>query len=205
VDVTHRRRLGNTLLTFVCRDRLGLFAMLAGTLAAFDLNILDAKVYTRSDGLVVDSFQVVDAEGKVVTEAELWDRFREVMEDLLAGRMTLDEVLGKNRRFLRLKQRVHFDIPTVVEFDLSASEDATVLEVLTPDRHGLLARIASFLADEGVSISRAKISTEGPRAVDAFYVTDAGGRKVTDTARLQELCELLTALLSEGRPQATAV
>ncbi|MEK6709029.1 MAG: [protein-PII] uridylyltransferase [Nitrospinota bacterium] len=202
VDVTHRRRLGNTLLTLVCRDRLGLFAMIAGTLAAFDLSILDAKVYTRADGLVVDSFQVVDAEGKVVADPAPWDRFREVMEDLLAGRASLDEVLGKNRRFLRLKQRVHFDIPTVVEFDLQASEDATVLEVITPDRHGLLARIARFLADEGISISRAKIATEGPRAVDAFYVTDAVGKKITDMARLREVCELLAALLGEGQPRS---
>ncbi|MBI2177190.1 MAG: [protein-PII] uridylyltransferase [Candidatus Tectomicrobia bacterium] len=202
VDVTHRRRLGNTLLTLVCRDRLGLFAMIAGTLAAFDLSILDAKVYTRADGLVVDSFQVVDSEGKVVADPALWERFREVMDDLLGGRMSLDEVLGKNRRFLRLKQRVHFDLPTVVGFDLMASGDATVLEVITPDRHGLLARIARFLADEGVSISRAKISTEGPRAVDAFYVTDAEGRKIEDAARLRELCDLLASLLGEGRPQS---
>jgi len=124
------------------------------------------------------------------------------MDDLLAGRSSLDEVLGGNRRFLRLKQRVHFDLPTVVGFDLMASEDATVLEVITPDRHGLLARIARFLADEGVSISRAKISTEGPRAVDAFYVTDAGGRKIEDAARLRELCDLLTSLLGEGSPQS---
>ncbi|MBI3129625.1 MAG: [protein-PII] uridylyltransferase [Candidatus Tectomicrobia bacterium] len=202
VDVTHRRRLGNTLLTIVCRDRLGLFAMIAGTLAGFDLSILDAKVYTRADGLVVDSFQVVDAEGKVVADPALWQRFGEVMDDLLAGRTTLDEVLDKNRRFLRLKQRVHFDLPTVVGFDLMASEDATVLEVITPDRHGLLARIARLLAAEGVSISRAKISTEGPRAVDAFYVTDAEGRKVEDTERLRELCDLLTSLLSEDRSRA---
>ncbi len=205
IDVTHRRRLGDTLLTIVCRDRLGLFALIAGTLAAFDLSILDAKVYTRSDGLVVDSFQVVDAEDKAVTDDALWERFQEVMEELLEGRMALDDVLGKNRRFLRLKQRVPFDIPTLVEYDLTASEDATVLEVITPDRHGLLARIARFLADERVSISRAKISTEGPRAVDVFYITDAEGRKVEDAARLRELCELLTSLLAEGRPQGVSV
>ena len=200
IDITHKRRLGHTSLTLVCHDRLGLFALIAGALAAFDIGILEAKVYTRKDGLVVDTFYVVDGEGKAVTDDALWDLIREVMSNLLEGRLELDELLQKNRKFLKLKKRSHFEVPTVMEYDLSVSEDATVLDVVTLDRHGLLFRIAGLLAEEGVSISRAKISTEGPRAIDTFYVTDADSRKIEDRARLREICDLLTEVLTEGQP-----
>lgn len=198
MEVTHRRRLGNTLLTLVCRDQLGLFAILAGTFASFHIKILDAKAYTDSEGLVVDSFIVVDSEGKAVTDDALWKKVRSLLDDLLSGRISVQELVEKNSKVRHPKQRVHFDIPTLVEYDLTASEDDTVLEVITPDRHGLLARIAGRLADEGVSISRAKISTEGLRAVDVFYVTDARGGKIEDESRLRELCEILTEELTEG-------
>ena len=200
-NVTHRRRLGNTRVTIICRDRLGLFALIAGSFATFHIKILDSKAYTRSDGLVVDSFIVVDSEGKAVTDDALWEKVQELMEDLLEGRMGLDEMMAKVRKVRHHWQQPHFEIPTLVEYDLAASDEETVLEVITADRHGLLLRVAGCLADEGVSISRAKISTEGLRAVDAFYVTDAEGRKIEDRGRLRELCETLASVLSEDSYQ----
>jgi [protein-PII] uridylyltransferase len=87
---------------------------------------------------------------------------------------------------------------------LTASEDDTVIEVITADRHGLLSKIAGRLADEGVSISRAKIVTEGLRAVDVFYVTDSEFRKIEDKDRLRELCEMLTLELTENSEKSIA-
>ncbi|MFC1491781.1 [protein-PII] uridylyltransferase [Nitrospinota bacterium] len=204
MDVTHRRRLGNTLLTLVCEDRLGLFALVAGVFASFHVKILDAKAFTDANGLVVDTFVVVDSEGKAVTDDVLWENVRSMLSDLLSGKMNIEELMAKNSNVRHPKQRTHFEIPTLVEYDLTASEDETVLEVITPDRHGLLTRIAGRLAKEGVSISRAKISTEGLRAVDVFYVTNAQGRKIDDKARLRDLCEALTSDLAEESPQSVA-
>ncbi|MDA0999398.1 MAG: [protein-PII] uridylyltransferase [bacterium] len=205
LDITHRRRLGNTLLTIVCRDQLGLFGLIAGALAAFDLSILDAKVNTREDGLVVDIFQVVDNEGKAVTDDSLWGQLEEVLGALLSKKTELDALLRKNRRYLRPKQRSYFDVPTHVDYDLTASDDATVLEVIAPDRHGLLVQISKHLAEDGISISRAKISTEGVRAVDTFYMTDADGRKIEDKEKLRSLCERLAAVLSGDAASKAAV
>ena len=204
MEVTHRRRLGNSQLTLVCMDRLGLFGLIAGAFAAFHVKILDAKAYTDKNGLVVDSFIVVDSEGKAVTDEGLWKKIRALLGDLITGKMDIEELASKNNNIRHPKQRTHFEIPTLVEYDLLASEEETVLEVITLDRHGLLTRIAGHLADEGVSISRAKISTEGLRAVDVFYVTDAEGRKIEDKDRLRELCEALTSKLTEESSQSVA-
>ncbi len=202
IGITHRRRLGNTLLTLLCKDQLGLFAFIAGALAVCDLNILDAKVYTRADGLVIDTFQVVDSEGKAVVDEGVWKKFRRSLEKLLRGELELPELLGRSKKYLRLKRRMSFDLPILVEFDQTASDEATVLEVIAPDRHGLLAQIAQFFAGEGISISRAKISTEGHCAIDVFYITDNDGGKIGDSSRLKELCDDLTKILEEGRPMS---
>ncbi len=197
MDVTHRRRLGNTLLTLVCPDRLGLFGIIATTLASFHIKILEAKAYTDSGGLVVDSFIVVDSEGKAVTDNALWKKVEKFLEELLSGKIAIEELMEKNKTIRHPKPKVHFEIPTLVEYDLTASDDDTVIEVITADRHGLLAQISGRLAEEDVSISRAKISTEGLRAVDVFYVTDSDGRKIEDKERLGELCKILTHELAE--------
>ena len=204
IDITHRRRRGHTLLTVVCRDQIGLFALIAGAVAAHDLSILDAKVHTRGDGLAIDTLQVAGPEGGAVASEKLWRSFRRSLEGLLSGDLELSELLGGSKRYLRLKKRTPFAPPVLVEFDQGASEDATVLEVVAPDRHGLLAQIAQFFAGEGVSISRAKIATEGQCAIDAFYVTDDDGRKIEDAARLRELCAHLSGILEEGRPAGVA-
>ncbi len=205
IDITHRRRLGNTLLTLLCKDQLGLFAIVAAAFAVYELNILDAKVYTREDGLVIDTFQVVDSEGKAVVNENLWKKFRHSLEELLSGKQELSDFLKRNNKYLRLKKRMSFDLPILVKFDQTASEYATVLEVVAPDRHGLLAQIAQFFAYEGVSISRAKITTEGQCAVDAFYITDDDGSKITDSVKLRNLCTNLSEILEEGRPIGVGV
>jgi len=198
LEVTHRRRLGNTLLIMVCRDRLGLFGVIAATFASFHIKILDAKAFTDTNGLVVDTFVVVDSEGKAVTDEKLWEGIRSCLVDLSNGKMDAEKINAKNNRVKHPRQRSYFEIPTLVEYDLTASEDDTVIEVITADRHGLLSKIAGRLADEGVSISRAKIVTEGLRAVDVFYVTDSEFRKIEDKDRLRELCEMLTLELTEN-------
>ncbi|MDP1987134.1 hypothetical protein, partial [Phenylobacterium sp.] len=54
------------------------------------------------------------------------------------------------------------------------------------------------LADAGLSITSAHIDSYGERAVDAFYVTDAAGWKVTQTKALAPLKTALMAALNEG-------
>ena len=78
---------------------------------------------------------------------------------------------------------------------MESSDVATVLEVITPDRHGLLAMISNYLSDSGFSILSAKVSTQGPRAVDSFYLTDLKGLKVEDKSLLNSLSEDLFSML----------
>jgi [protein-PII] uridylyltransferase len=79
--------------------------------------------------------------------------------------------------------------------DNEASEASTVVEASGRDRPGLLSALAEVIADAGLSIVSAHIDSYGERAVDAFYVVDAGGRKLQDPGLVSRLRADLTAAL----------
>ncbi len=78
-----------------------------------------------------------------------------------------------------------------------ASDDATVVEVTGPDSIGLLYRLTRTLADLDLEIVRAKVATMGHDVVDAFYVRERDGSKVTDAGDVTEIrSALLHAIIS---------
>ena len=73
-------------------------------------------------------------------------------------------------------------VPTEIRIH-DDSTAATNVEVFTRDRVGVLYAIAQTLADLGLDISLAKVSTEGEKVADVFYVTRAGKRLTDDRQR----------------------
>jgi [protein-PII] uridylyltransferase len=71
-----------------------------------------------------------------------------------------------------------------------------VIEVGAPDRIGLLYDITSALADLTLDVHLAKVATYTDRVIDAFYVRDALGRKVTDRAQVDEIESTVRARLA---------
>lgn len=52
------------------------------------------------------------------------------------------------------------------------------LDISTKNRMGLLADITRLFRENGLSVSRSEIGTNGDRAIGSFYVTDASGHEV---------------------------
>jgi [protein-PII] uridylyltransferase len=74
--------------------------------------------------------------------------------------------------------------PARVLIDNESSRQATIVEVFAHDSPGLLSQVARVLHDSGLSVLAARIGTYLDQVVDAFHVTDMGGRKVADAALL---------------------
>jgi [protein-PII] uridylyltransferase len=73
--------------------------------------------------------------------------------------------------------------PPRVWFDNSPPKH-TVMEVLAPDRLGLLYELLGQISDLGFEISAARITTEKGAAIDTFHLTGREGKKITDINRL---------------------
>lgn len=195
---------GVGILSVLTQDRPGLFALLCGVISASQGNIVSCRVRTLKDGIAVDTFWLQDRDGKAFADKARQKK----MEKLLLQVLQDPDILEKEIRRMQQdygRSRSSMDVPTKVYFDQHASRDASVLEVSTADRIGLLYTIARVLAYHHVSIHAAHIVTYGPQAVDVFYIKDRYGMKIEHPARLQVMEEaLLQALNSTPTKQAKA-
>jgi [protein-PII] uridylyltransferase len=179
-------------LTVVAPDRPGLFSRVAGALALSGLDVRSASA-SGEDRMAVDVFDVEMPFGPPD-----WDRFDADLRRAIAGRLALDARLAERARTYAVRRPTAAQGPGAprVHFDNEASATATVVEVRAPDRIGVLYRITRALADCDLDVRSARVATLGAEVVDAFYVTDTDGSKLTDP---DEQHEIEQAVLGELR------
>src|SRR5262249_50416881 len=163
-ELFHYPDLGASDLVVITRDVAGLFALIAGTLAAHDVNIRSAQIETRADGVAVDTFHVNDAAGEAIRDERRWDRVTGALRRALRGELSIEEQFAARPRGLPALAG-----PVRVTLDNSLSDTHTVVEVKAPDRVGRLSGITRALAGQGLNVATAKIATERDLAYDAFY------------------------------------
>lgn len=166
----------------------GGFHRISGVLAARHMTILGAEITTSFDGIIVDTFHVIDEDfAGVVPQA----RIDEVADSIVQGlrlEVTAKELFQRHRRFVTEDSDAPtMGLPTRVEVDTDTSDKATIVLVFAHDRPGLLYTISRTLFKLDLSIDLARISTHFDQVVDVFYVTDNEGRKITS----EEQCEAI--------------
>lgn len=170
-------------------DRAGLFSTIAGSLSASGLNILSAQIFSRTDGIVIDTLFAHDATTGKIPDQNERNKFEKYLKASLMGEyVDFQSIIRKMKNARPVFQTVETGrIETLVEFDNDISETRTVIEVQTEDRVGLLYMISRALLSFGLDIAVAKICTEKGAATDTFYVTEADGRKLTFPPRMYDI------------------
>ena len=163
----------------------GIFHRLTGGLTSQRLEILAADIHTLDGGLALDHFVVHDPDYAGAPPA---DRLAEIAAALRSA-LTADDPPSFARRWNPFAPQVlpSAGLPPRVRFDNESSATTTILEVFAHDAAGLLYELAHAIFAEGLSVRSAKIGTYLDQVVDAFHVTDAEGRKVTDRDRLERI------------------
>ena len=185
---------GGRQATVVAPDRPGVFCAVAGVLALHGLDVLAARAWSSDDGMALEQFDVVPAFGK---EPD-WGRVEADVSRALQGGLSIESKRADRARQYAGRPAVLAAAPprTQVAVHSEASDTATVVEVRAPDRIGTLYRITRVLADLGLDIRSAKVATVGHEVVDAFYVVDAAGSKITDEDRVATIEGALRVVLS---------
>lgn len=164
-------------------DRKGLFATLAGAIAASGANIVQARIFTRSSGEALDVFDLQDHMGRAYENEKF---IIKTLRRALDGTLDIDgEINLRRSQQPRVKRTSR--VPARVIIDNTASYLHTLVEINATDRPGLLYDITTALTAEGMNIHAAKVATFGRHAVDVFYIKDAFGLKIEHPARLASL------------------
>lgn len=186
---------GATQIFVYTRDLPNLFAATVAALDQLHLTVMDARIITSNNGFSLDTYIVLDENGDRIADSS---RLAHIGNELRQSLARPDQfpVLVQRRLPRQLK---HFDVRTQVNLSNDLVHQRTVVEVITLDRPGLLARVGRIFMEHGVNLQNARIATLGERAEDVFFLTDAAQQPLSDP----ELCERLCAALREQLDQTT--
>ncbi|MFA5806323.1 MAG: HD domain-containing protein [Melioribacteraceae bacterium] len=179
VSVFFKEESGFTVVTVITRDSEALLSRMCGALSINDLNIHDAKIFTRKDGIVIDSFNVSDFRtGGIVDDP----RYPKITNDLY---LAVENELQITKEFNKIKSkwwRIEnklFKRKGKINIVFEKHDKYTIIDIFSPDRLGLLYQITKKMNELGLSIYFAKISTKADDVVDSFYILDRNRKKIS--------------------------
>ena len=168
-------------------SRPGQFATTTTTLEQLNLNIHHARVISFPKNYSLSNYVVSpthpEMEYTITNEA-----IEEELVKQLRERASLKIVSRRTPRLLK-----HFSFPTEVAIFTDLNSHRTTIEVITPDRPGLLARIAGVFLENHIGLLSARIATLGERVEDVFVVTNTDGEPLHE----EHLCQKLTEDISK--------
>jgi [protein-PII] uridylyltransferase len=189
---------GVTEITVLAPDHPWLLSYLAGACATNGANIVNAQIYTTTDGMALDTIAISREFERDEDEQRRADRIVAAIEE--ASRLDLRIPEAAARRRLpkgRFESRVDaFAVEPEVIVNNHWSSNYTVIEISGLDRPGLLYDLTAALSDLNLNIGSAHVATFGERAVDVFYVTDLLGAKIFSPARNAAIKRALMGLFT---------
>ena len=191
-----------TEITVFAPDHPRLLSVIAGACAASGANIVDAQIFTTSDGFALDTIFVSRELPEDEDERRRAERIGRLIEKILSGEAKIGELISQ-RTVTKGRIRA-FSVEPDVLVNNTWSNRYTVIEVSGLDRTGLLHELTEVLARLNLNIASAHIATFGERAVDVFYVTDLTGQKITNANRQAAIRRHLLQVFRPQQKEAAA-
>ncbi|MBL4782814.1 MAG: [protein-PII] uridylyltransferase [Porticoccaceae bacterium] len=188
------------------KNLANVFPITAATLDTLRLDIHDARLYTGNENHTYDIFYVLDDQGQpFANRPDMATRVKRKLKKALLDNDSRN--IEVNRRTPRqLKQ---LTIGTSARIDHSHDSRTTYLEVITPDRPGLLAQLGQIFMRFKIHLHSAKIATLGERVEDIFYLTDEQNQPLNDLDLCrdieQTICRELNTRNLENKTAGSAV
>ena len=185
IKKTNSRELAGATQIFIrSKNRKNVFVAAASALDHLNLSIQDAKIYSSKSGYTVDTFFVLNQDGEPLgNNPALIRKIQQTLEEELRLADNYSEVISR-RTPRRLK---YFSMPTRTTLNNDSQVHCSVLEVISPDRPGLLACIGRIFMQFDIQLLNAKISTLGERVEDIFFIADQNGQPIADSELAENL------------------
>jgi [protein-PII] uridylyltransferase len=155
-------------LLIVGRPHQGLRRIVAEALAANGVDVLQARLRSRKDGVTVDSFVVHDDRTGGTVDVTRWDQIHDDIDSGLDGDPdTTNKVAIRAEAYASVGRRG--DIRPAVMIYHDPASGGPVVTVRCADRIGRLAELLAVLSDFGVEIRLAKLDSRAGELVDSFH------------------------------------
>jgi [protein-PII] uridylyltransferase len=154
----------------------GFRRIVGAVFATHGVDVLEARMFGRSDGLLVDSFRVRDDRTGGVVPGERWERVRVDLEAGLRGELDIDDRVAARAAAYPTPDASRPQPSAVVTTDVASGD--LVVVVKCSDRIGRLAEILGVLEAQGLAIRLAKLDSREGEVIDTFHV--AHGTVVTE-------------------------
>jgi [protein-PII] uridylyltransferase len=178
-------------------DRHALYANVAGTLAAHDINILGSHVYTSRSGLALEVYRVVTPSGGETAREQTWADFHESLAALLSGNIEVEALLRRRGRPVGVT-RSPTKVPGTVTITNDDSDFYTIADIAANDRLGLLHDLTRVIAEHGFEVYISKAATTLDQVTDTFYLKDRSGKKIMDLEEIESLRADLCDVVQRG-------
>jgi [protein-PII] uridylyltransferase len=179
LSVLFKELNGFTSITVITKDFPSLLSKICGVLAINDVNIHDAKIFTRKDGIVIDTFNVTDFRTHKKIDKERFNRIESDLDSSINGILQLGkEVASLKSKWWRIESKI-FKKTGQIKIAFENHERYTIIDLHSPDRLGFLYHVTTKMNELGLNIFFAKIATQGDLIVDSFYVLGRNNKKIS--------------------------
>lgn len=179
LSVLFKELNGFTSITVITKDFPSLLSKICGVLAINDVNIHDAKIFTRKDGIVIDTFNVTDFRTHKKIDEERFNKIESDLDRAINGILQLGkEVASLKSKWWRIESKI-FKKTGQIKIAFENHERYTIIDIHSPDRLGFLYHVTTKMNELGLNIFFAKIATQGDLIVDSFYVLGRNNKKIS--------------------------
>ena len=170
-------------------DKPGLLSIVAGVFSISRLDVKSARTKTLGSSAVMYWIVTPEPHAPEITADALHQLISEGLKD---SRDVEEKLIARAKAYA--------SIPTIpvpepeVEVFTDAATDATIIEVRSHDRPGLLFRIGAAITESKIDIRSAIVTTLGAEAIDTLYVTELTGGPLTPERASEVASHLKQAL-----------
>lgn len=189
LQVNLEQRENGYSIEIISPDKPGLLSLVAGVINTSRLDVRSARTKSHGSSAVMKWIVTPEPHAPVVTAQNLRSEIEKAFND---ASHIQDRLIARAQAYASIPS---IPVPDpVVEFYNDGATEATIIEVRSHDRPGLLFRIGAGITQSKVDIRSAIVTTLGAEAIDTLYVTELTGGPLSDE-RANEVASRLLQLL----------
>jgi [protein-PII] uridylyltransferase len=170
-------------------DKPGLLSIVAGVFNISRLDVKSARTKTLGNSAVMYWIVTSEPHAPEISAIKLHDL---IAAALLDSKDVEEKLLARAAAYASIPS---IPVPDPeVEIFTDAATDATVIEVRSHDRPGLLFRIGAAITQSKIDIRSAIVTTLGAEAIDTLYVTELTGGSLSPERATEVASHLKQAL-----------